>query len=284
MSFTSIARHLFTASDFDAQTMPFQPSDYSRLKFGCLATAERFGVELADWMVATHPEAFASPCLVIPSPYNNVENAATLVTKAFLRRANRHLAEAGLSHVDYALINRKLSYTKDYGFMDSKSRADLLKGDTFYFDSDYFRGKTLILLDDIRITGAHEHRVRDILSGHDAPIFSVYYAMMTGDTSRSSIEAELNLNGIDTIDDIVALSYQNVAPIIRPIKYVLTRQKDDFLRFLANADGDYLSAIYDGAISEGYYAMDDFSTNLKLLGQEIKNRENNYGQRFALSV
>ena len=177
------AVHSFTADDFDNQRLPFSPASYARLKYGDDSIAKRFGFELADAFFAAHgQEMVEKPVIVIPSPYNFVKNAATVMADHFVRRLNRLIADNGGRHVDYATIQRKSSFAGDYGSLDADARRKLISSDIFYVHEDYFKNKTLVFVDDIRITGAHEERLMSLLAERpalrDASIHFLYYGRL----------------------------------------------------------------------------------------------------------
>lgn len=272
------ARHLFTVADWDNGTMPFEPEAYSRLKFGHDLTAKQFGESLADGFFEAHADALlAQPVVVIPSPYNYVENAATIMTRYFVRRLNHHIVSANGEHVDYSIIHRKVSYTSDYGFMSAEQRSGLLANDRFYLNEAFYAGKTLVFIDDIRITGSHEIRLKEILEGSDTlrdnNAFYVYFAALEGEC-RAEIEAALNFSGITNLNEYLALAMTtNHHVIVRPIKFLLSRPTEEFKEFLAGCDIEKCETIYYGCLGEGYYKIPDYQSNFLMLKALVESRE-----------
>ena len=84
------------------------------------------------------------------------------MTKHFVRRLNHLLVQATGLHVDYATIQRKVNYTGDFGLLDADSRRKLIGGDVFYVHEGFFEGKTMLFVDDVRITGAPMNAARSI--------------------------------------------------------------------------------------------------------------------------
>ena len=114
--------------------------------------------------------------LVIPSPYNYVKNAATILTEAFIGNLNHLLVNENGEHVEYSIIHRKVSYTKDYGFLSKEERSKLLSNDLFYLNREFCRDKLLVFIDDVNITGTHEEKIIDIIEqyGLDNDVVFVY--------------------------------------------------------------------------------------------------------------
>ena len=258
--------HQFTADDFDARRLPFAPADYARLKYGDDEIAKRFGYELADHFFEQQRAALlVEPVVVIPSPYNFVENAATIMTKHFVRRLNHLLVQATGLHVDYATIQRKVNYTGDFGLLDAESRRKLIGGDVFYVHEGFFEGKTMLFVDDVRITGAHEDRLMGLMAERpklrDQNIHFLYYGRLCGDETRNDVEAYLNSAEM-TLEGFLDMQRQpNNHLIVRPIKWLMRMDAVDFERFLRNACKRTLERLYDGCLGEGYYAVPDYQPN-----------------------
>jgi hypothetical protein len=205
------------------------------LKFGSREVAKKFGEELADSFFAAHADKLmANDCVVIASPYNYVKNAATVMTKYFIAKLNHLMVNSCGKNVEYTTIHRKVSYTADYGFLSKEKRQSLLSNDDFYINYDFVKNKTIIFVDDVKITGTHEDKLIEILGdnaldgiGH----FFLYYANYEG--SQPDIESKLNFSGIKSLPDVISTMDSNeYEMIIRPIKYVMAQVEEDFMGVL----------------------------------------------------
>lgn len=267
-TYARFAVHNFTSID-DA---PFEPSEYSRLKFGCDKAAKSFGHQLANSFFNAHADKLiANSCIVIPSPYNHVENAATVMTKHFLNKINELMVEACGNHIEFMTVQRKVSYTNDYGFLSKEKRKGLIDNDTFYFNREYVKGKLLIFIDDVKITGTHEEKLIEVLEDrklkNDAMF--LYFAEYFGD--QPDIEAKINFAAVKSIDDYIELTKEdNHHIIVRPIKYLLGQSVEKFNYLLASLDMNVLEKIYHGALSEGYYRIPQYQENLGTLTTLVK--------------
>ena len=269
MNYDRFSVHRFTSFE-DA---PFKAEDYSRLKFGCDAAAKSFGYQLAEGFYAVHADKLiANNCVVIPSPYNQVENAATVMTKHFMDRLNELVVEACGRHVEYMTVQRKVSYTNDYGFLSKEKRKGLIDNDTFYFNKEYVHGKLLIFIDDVRITGTHEEKLIEILEKrrlkNDAMF--LYFAEYFGD--QPDIEAKINFAAISSLADYVSLTKEpNHHVIVRPIKYLLGQPNSEFDYLMRELDEKTISKIYFGALHEGYYRIPQYQNNFQTLKDRVKS-------------
>ena len=268
MKHFSFALHQFT----NFGDVPFDPTEYSRLKFGSDISAKRFGHALAKSFFEKHSDILmANDCVVIPSPYNFVKNAATLMTLHFVDALNEMLVDANGNNVEYSIIHRKVSYTNDYGFLSKEKRKGLIDNDNFYLNKAFLKGKMLIFIDDVKITGTHEEKLKEVLAKNKMSNTSafLYFAEYFGDDP--SIEAKLNFAGINSLKDYQALSEEpKHQVIIRPIKYVLSQDVETFDGILSQISKDKLQEIYLGSLAEGYYKIQKYQANLTLLKQFLK--------------
>lgn len=261
----------FAAHYFDSlEDMSFCPKDYSRLKFGSDAIAKKFGHELAEAFFAEHHERLSyEQFVVIPSPYNYVKNAATIMSEHFVDRLNHLVVSSGGHHVEWSTINRKVSYISDYGFLSAEERKKLIDGDTFHLNKGYLADKNLIFIDDVNITGTHERKLEEILDENHVENnrFFLYYAKFVDNgKAGADIESKINFAGIQTISDFAELTREpNHHMIVRPIKFLLSRSPFEFERFIATVGEEYAQKLYYAAISEGYYNIPSYGLNLNYL-------------------
>lgn len=259
----------FAAFDFqDTESAPFCVKAYSRLKFGCDGAARAFGYQLAIRFFEEHSDALLASegAVVIPSPYNYVKNAATILTEYFVRYLNSFLVNANGKHVDYSIIHRKVSYISDYGFLSKEKRKSLIDGDDFYLNEGFYKDKILIFVDDVIITGTHENKLREILDDKfiDNDCFFLYFARYLG--SNAAIEAELNFAAIESLEDYAKLARENNHHVIvRPLKYLLSRTPKELTEFLKKVDKEKICDIYHGCLGEGYYMIPAYQENFGLI-------------------
>lgn len=249
--------------------LPFDPVDYSHLKFGSDRVAKKFGYELADTFFKDHSEILLSrPTVVFPSPYNHVENAASVMTRHMINRLNHNLVNANGNNVESSLIHRKVSYTNDYGFLPKEKRRALIDNDEFYINKDFIKGKTLVFVDDVCITGTHEDKLVEILNEHSLNnrTFFLYYAKYAKGAVGADIEAQINFAGIRHLRDFAELTKETGHNmIVRPIKYLLSRLPHELAECLEMFDAEFLTKVYFGAIGEGYHKIPNYQNNFRAI-------------------
>jgi len=258
----------FYANEFtELSTAPFSIHDYSRLKFGCDASARIMGNELAVKFFKIHGDKLLSNnVVVIPSPYNYAKNAATVMTHYFVRTLNKLLVQSNGEHVEYSTIHRKQTYTLDYGHLPKDLREKYLNNDSFYINKKFYEGKLLIFVDDVIITGTHEDKLRDILSKEnmDNDVMYVYYSKYKGD--RATIEHDLNFSSIKNSNDVIdIIKHDDNHVIIRPLKYLLSATELDIENLINSCSYRRLEDIYYACIGEGYHKIEQFQRNIALI-------------------
>lgn len=253
---------LYVYGFFNMEDAP-DPARYSRMKFGDDEAARQIGYEMAERLFEVHSsKLLANDVVIIPSPYNYVKNAATVVTEHLINRLNEYLVNANGRHVDYSTIHRKVSYISDYGFLPKSKREALLSNDRFYMNRQFLKGKLLVFVDDIKITGTHEEKLKEILQneGMDNEAIFVYSAKYYG--SSPEIEAALNFAAVESVEDYVRLS---MSPrhhlLVRPIKYLLKQDKQTFDWYLKNTPYSSLYDLYYACLGEGYTTIPEYQTN-----------------------
>lgn len=265
--------HRFSVHKFSqiGEQAGFSAEEYSMFKFGSDLYAKNFGHQLAERFFEEHSDwLIANECLVIPSPYNYVKNAATVMTRHFMNRLNELLVEASGKHAEYMTVQRKVSYTNDYGFLSKERRKGLIDNDTFFINNEYVYGKALIFIDDVRITGTHEDKLVEVLEhrGLSNPVFFLYFGEYFG--SDPAIEAQLNFTAVKSPSDFVKITYQhNHHMIVRPIKYMLSLDPEEFKLVTKDLSMGKIQTMYYGALHEGYHKIPSYQQNFAELRRTI---------------
>ncbi|QIG70782.1 phosphoribosyltransferase-like protein [Rhizobium phage RHph_I1_18] len=263
MKYTTHSLYKFTS----LADVPFNPASYSKLKFGCDTNAKIFGRKLAASFYQNYQgDILSNRVLIIPSPYNYVPNAATVMTHHFINRLNEMIVEDNGTHVELMTIPRKVSYINDYGFLPKETRKSLLAGDSFYLNESYVEGRLLVFIDDVKITGTHEDKLKEILQTYKRKndAFFLYLAEYNGD--QPDIESKINFAGVKTIKDYARLANQpDHHLIVRPIKFLLSRDHQEFADFIKQQTPQFVEKLYHSCLNEGYYRIPNYQVNFQLL-------------------
>jgi hypothetical protein len=262
-----------------ANSFSFDAASYSRFKFGDGAVAESFGHDLATGFIQKYGTALLESkqqLVVLPSPYAAIPTASHAMTMAFNKVLNRFLANNGQAPLETAKIHRFKTYSVDYGALDMNSRLALIINDKYHMDRSFLLNKTLIFIDDIKITGSHELIIRRLLEQFSLPnpAYFLYYAALSTEDIHPNIENTLNYYEVKSIEDLHPIVKQSHFIFnTRIVKYILLAPVADFQHFIAQHNNAFLTQLVDHAISNGYHQMSEYKLNFDYLFNLLHKNE-----------
>ena len=254
---------------------PFSPEAYSKFKFGCKETSREFGIALAEAFAWEYiiPGKITKQIIVISSPYCFIPTATFAMKDYFVQRINQYLIQAGLPVVEETKIHRTITYKEDYGELDAAQRLSLIENDGFHIDTEFIKGKQLIFLDDIKITGSHERvitRMLDNLQVDEECIFA-YFAELINSEIHPRVENYLNYAYVKCLLDLDKI-IKNDSFILntRIVKYMLNSDPSAFKAFINYQRTKLVETIYHLAIGNSYHLIEDYQVNLSYLKTLLK--------------
>ena len=252
----------------------FSIADYSKLKFGSNQAAKRMGRILAESFFEAHwGRLLHEQFVVMPSPYNYVKNAATVLSEHFVDHLNYLVALSGGHALEWDIVHRKVSYINDYGFLSKEDRKALIDGDTFSLNKDFWGNKNLIFIDDVNITGTHEDKLIEILDeeGVTNDTFFLYFAKYNG--TEANTEAALNFSWVDSVPTFVQMikSEPDAKCLVRPIKYLMSQNEVTFKVALSQLPLTYVEQLFFGCIAEGYDKIEKYDENFAFLRHFVES-------------
>ena len=256
-----------------AEACSFSETAYSRFKFGDTAVAEQFGKELFAGFIAKYADFVLAQkeILMLPSPYYAIPTASDYLCHYFRTELNYFLFKHNRRSCVTAKIHRNQTYVQDYGNMSYEQRVNLIANDTYYIDRTFIEGKCCLLIDDIKITGSHEHTVNRILKQYDVQgdFFFLYYAELTNKDIDPKIENHFNYFAVKTVEDLISLMHSpRFAFNTRIIKYILLLPQADCMKIHAAITSQQRRELFEWAISNNYHQIDEYRTNLLKFEQE----------------
>jgi len=248
----------------------FDPGSYSRFKFGDGLAAAEFGTALAEGFIADvlSERPISNQIVVISSPYSFIPTATFAMKNAFVYRLNRWLATHSLSVVQETKVHRTITYKEDYGELNAEQRMSLIGNDSFHIDAAFLQGKTLIFLDDIKITGSHERMIQKMIAQHQLQndIYMLYFAELANTDIHPNIENHLNYYEVKNIFDLDAIiNSGNFCINTRIVKYILNYDHDSFRVFLNNQNKVFITELYNMALGNSYHTMESYLPNLNYI-------------------
>ncbi|GAA4324634.1 hypothetical protein GCM10023149_26380 [Mucilaginibacter gynuensis] len=251
----------------NADNFGFSPGDYSRFKYGDDAVAYNYGTALADGFIAQHLVRgdISQQIVVISSPYSFIPTATFTLKNHFVARLNRWLAAHGQPVVQETKVHRTITYKEDYGELNAEERLRLIGNDSFHIDKAFLTNKTLVFLDDIKITGSHERMIMKMVGEYNLQneIYMLYFAELVSGSIHPKIENFLNYYSVETIFDLDTIIKSGRFCInTRIVKFILNYKHDSFCIFLQGQTDEFINNLYDMALGNGYHTMECYQPNL----------------------
>ena len=254
----------------DESQYPFNPNEYSWFKFGDKRYAEKFASELFEGFIEKYSDLLLSnkEIIILPSPYLSIPTASNFLCYYFKKRLNSFLYKNNLNASVESKIYRNQTYVTDYGNLDFEERVKLISNDTYYIDKNFINDKLCIFVDDIKITGSHEHTVNKILNQYDVQgdFVFVYFAELVNKDIHPKIENHYNYYAVKNIEDIVdVITRKNFQYNTRIIKFILNLDEIQFSFLLNNIPIDKSNELFHLAISNNYHQIIEYKNNIEVI-------------------
>lgn len=249
---------------------PFKEAEYSQFKFGDKFYAEKFAKELFTGFVDQFKELLLSnqEIVILPSPYLSIPTASNFLCYYFKKELNSFLFKNGKKACIESKIYRNQTYVTDYGNLDFNERVNLISNDTYYIDRNFINGKVCIFVDDIKITGSHEHTVNKILDQYkvDGDFVFVYFAQLANKEIHPKIENHYNYFAVKGVEDIVnVINSKRFQYNTRIVKYILSLNEEQFRFLIDNISIEKSNDLFHLAISNNYHQILEYKTNINAI-------------------
>jgi hypothetical protein len=190
----------------------------------------------------------------------------------FVCRLNRWLAGHGYPVVQETKVHRTITYKEDYGELDAEQRINLIGNDSFHIDKDFLVSKTLLFLDDIKITGSHERMIMKMVDeyGLQNDIYMLYFAELVNKNIHPNIENYLNYHHVKNMYHLNDIIKGNDFCInTRIVKYILNYDHESFCIFIQDQGSNFINLLYDMALGNGYHTIEAYTPNLNFIKQNL---------------
>ncbi|MXN92473.1 hypothetical protein GR160_14685 [Flavobacterium sp. Sd200] len=272
---------------YDKNCCPFSEVEYSKFKFGDNALAQKFADELFEGFIAAHKDLILAhdEVVILPSPYLAIPTASNYLSFHFKTRMNQFLYSHGKKALAESKIYRNQTYTTDYGNLDFNDRVKLIANDTYYIDRYYIQGKLCLFMDDIKITGSHEHIVKKILNEHEAQgeFVFVYFAELINKDIHPNIENYYNYFYVKDAGSLATvINSPQFVFNTRTVKYILKLNHSELVTLLAQVATNLLQELFNLAVSNNYHTINDYKENLNYINKIlINNKTIDYGYQLT---
>jgi hypothetical protein len=271
--------------------LPFSPARYSRYKYGSVTAAEAFARDLATAFWESRPELARAPRLLLASsPYAHVPAAATTLARRLQPRLNAARARCGLDPAPLVQIERAATSAGDYGTLSAQARDQLMAANALSFrrfKPAQVRGAHLLVVDDVRVTGAHQ---RCLMRASEAlPLAArtfLYVAAFSGISPSGTgsgtgdgrldpaLEDALNHAAVKTLDDLAAIvEAGDFTWNVRACKFALNPgNRGELPHFLRRMPGWFVRDLHRNSRDDGYARMPVYAPSHAVVRAELSRR------------
>jgi hypothetical protein len=260
----------------------FSAARYSRYKYGSVAAADAFARALGTAIGERHPElAAASRLVMTSSPYVGVPTAATTLARRLQPMLNGIRARYGLPSAPLVKVDRINPSAGDYGMLSAGERDRHMAANPLSFrrlPPDQARGAHLLVIDDVRVTGAHQRcltRASDELPlAARTFLYIAAFSSPAGACLDPTREDALNHAAVKTLDDLASIvEAGDFAWNVRVCKFALSQANHaDLARFLGRMPGWFISGLYRNSARDGYARMRPYASSHALVRAELGRR------------
>jgi PRTase ComF-like len=273
----------------DICSLPFSSACYSRYKYGSVTATETFARTLGTAFGERHPEVVRTPRLLLTSsPYTYVPTAATTLARRMQPALSAARARYGLPPAPLVQVDRINTAAGDYGTLSAQARDRRMAANTLSFRRfrpDQIRDAHLLIVDDVRVTGAHQRCLMS--ASEELPFVTrtfLYIATFSGPENGyfdPTQEDTLNHAAIKTLGDLAGIVEANdFAWNVRVCKFALNSvNRGDLPRFLGRMPDWFVRDLYrNSSDQDGYSRMGAYAPSHAIVCTELGRR---YGRPLA---
>ncbi len=245
---------------FDQSGDLFDAYAYSRFKYGSAYMSKQYAQALCVLLRERHPELWQTSALwLTSSAYKFVPTASDSLAKYLFKYLSHTLQGRQAPVIEPVKIARTRLFPADYGNLTQQERKAIMQQVDLYFEQPLpaQQADDLVIVDDIRITGAHEHRLLEFAKKEGFKrIYFVYIAHLSP-KSDPTTEHWLNHMAVRDLRDLWDLwSTEGCLLNARICKFLLSYPDKIALTQFAKALPQRLSSrIAEGMWQDGYAEM-----------------------------
>ncbi|QBD81382.1 hypothetical protein EPA93_37570 [Ktedonosporobacter rubrisoli] len=270
-----------TADSYESINSPqtFSPIQYSQYKYGAGQAGEAYAQELEEAFRQHFSDLVLSPRLIVASsPYRTIPPSSLCIAQAFLQRLNSRRKWSDSSPASLSKIGRSTLYPGDYGLLSAARRTKLMQGNYLSFEATRLAGADLVVIDDIKVTGAHQKCVMSQARSLDLHTLTFLYVIecMNSQVAAANpqIEDQLNHASIRTLAEVTeVIGRPDFFFNVRICKFILsTSNRSALPEFLKGMTDAFCKKLYRTILEDGYCYMDMYRESFQILHAELQKR------------
>lgn len=263
-------------------TFPFNIKDYQRYVFGDDRLAHRFGTDCAKAFIAHSPEPKAAQQRTATTPLSNqtaADDVAVAVLSDYVPTATHSLRNHFVAYLNRHLVssNANPAIKIDLHSVAADCHGQQQPGTTIYqIDRERVGPRAIVMLSEIRLSQELEHQIRTSLRSAkvDNPITFVYLASVSDPARAKTLAPILGFIVSPSVKDMEDIAHTTGFIMNASfVQYVLSRDDEDFCRFVRRQDDGFTRLLLDYALGGRYHNDNFYQANIKFLHWEVGTRE-----------
>lgn len=253
---------------------------FSRYKFGDTAIARQYGKDLARFAATHYPEVvlYAPRIAVLTSDYQQTPSSSTVLTETFTEELNRIRSEHSGQNTPAKLVRVEKKYSDEEVIKEHYGMRRVRRKSYAYIDPHEVEGHAILFVDDIRVTGAQEQRIKALLDPIQTTSIHYLYALMLGKEAAAespSLEYFLMHAFVNNLQTLSTLAQSPDFFINRRVcKYFLSQSNQgEIQKFLSTQTDKFLRDIYLSSLADELNQYPDYQVAWTALEEEIRKRE-----------
>jgi hypothetical protein len=259
---------------------PFFATDYSRMKHGDGSATRKIATlaanmllrDLSDVVLALSPPRFVLPFKAVP-------NASASLSRHVTDIINRERASQGLiNEADMVHIKAsELLVARDYASLGAEDRHHFLNSVEYTIAPEEIKGRNIVFLDDVRITGAAERTMERLLVPMRPRVLVLaYVATLDHELAMKdpTVESRLNTSEIQGMSDIVELVKEGQFELrLRALKMILKSPTNEVRACAYGFPLQLLRDIINGAEAIGQAFLQTHQDQIAVVNCVLQERQ-----------
>jgi hypothetical protein len=251
----------------------FEAATYSRMKYGDRAATLSLADDLSEALAAEQPhliEGETAPEFLVA--YKAVPPACYYLSRYCLDKLNITRNEQGLEPGRLIHVYKSRVAATNYAAASQAERQKELDDIGFSLEGRDITNVPVAVLDDIRITGAAEKKMIEVISPKRPSHLTLgYIALFDAAQAAASphVENDLNISVVKSVIDLIpAVQNDNFDLNIRTLKLILAANPEDLEKFLDACPENLTRDIYRGTIATGPDFVRQYSAGQQILADK----------------
>ncbi|HTI15952.1 MAG TPA: phosphoribosyltransferase family protein [Dictyobacter sp.] len=257
----------------------FSLSEYSRYKYGASRVGERYGQALCEkFLRAFFHLVVSRQLLITSSPYKTIPTSSLCIAQSFCRTLNQWRCRMGFAPSQLTKIGRATLSAGDYGVLSKEQRISRMKRNRLSFDTTLLAHADLVVVDDIKVTGAHQQCIMSHIEQLSLTSLTFLYVVECCHSHKEvcnpQIEDHLNHISVHTLADMIdIIRSPDFFFNVRMCKFILNEvNRADLPAFLQQMTDQFVAFLYHMSLKDGYGHMNMYRESVQMVASELQQR------------